>query len=587
MSGATSLRFALQAERAAMNALRHTLLGAGLAALLAGLPGASPARAAALDADHIRREVVEALERIGGTGQDRVLLWRAVEVKPEGDALRIALDDLALRLDEENPVPLGTATFRLAGREDGTYQLDDLRLPDELRLGTPKDLTTIRIPKLELSGRWSPRLQTFLALQGGVHGLTAVGRDGLGSLGGLTVSISTAEKDGAIAGGDFAVAIDGLSVQGEDKTGLSLRTFAVGGRWSPELPYLLALDARVEALSAGDSSSHGSLDRLTYKLDMTDKGGGRWDETMAVVVDGAKIVDPGSFSFSLGELGMSGHVEGVDFAAAARIGVALDELGSRTPAAADLATLMSDIGRMFPSSGANEFRIADLAASDQTEGWTVALATARLRAEMAGFDGDAARSQGELAYGGLAVATGSHDMDQALSVLLPGRVAVSVKLEDVPARRLLGILVDQARSGAGSAGRQQSADPEALLTEAAPQLQAAVQQAGSKLRISPSELESPAARLTLDGHGEAAAASPLGGVAALTIEIAGLDRIIVAGKALLGPDEADGAKAFDLLRLASVRKKAADGTLVDRYVLVLSPEGEITVNDKPIDSLLQ
>ena len=242
---------------------------------------------------------------------------------------------------------------------------------------------------------------------------------------------------------------------------------------------------------------------------------------------------------------------------------------------------------MLPSSGANEFRIADLAASDQTEGWTVALATARLRAEMAGFDGDAARSQGELAYGGLAVATGSHDMDQALSVLLPGRVAVSVALEDVPVRRLLGILVDQARSGAGSAGRQQSADPEALLTEAAPQLQAAVQQAGSKLRIPPSELESQAARLTLDGHAQGTPTSALGGVAALTIEIAGLDRLIVAGKALLGPDEADGAKAFDLLRLASVRRKAADGTLVDRYVLVLSPEGEITVNDKPIDSLLQ
>jgi hypothetical protein len=569
-----------------MIALRQTLIGASLALLLAGPLVVAPAQAAPPDAEQVRREVVAALERIGGTGKDRVLLWRTVEVKPEGEALRVALDDLALRLDEEDPVPLGTATFRVAEGGDGVYQLDDLTLPGELRLGPAKDITVLKLPKVAFTGRWSSRLHTFLAAEAGLHEVSAVGRDGLGLLSGLTVRMGTAEKGGAIAGGDFAVALDGLSVQAEDKTGMSLHTLAVDGRWSPEMPFLLALDARLEGLTGGDASSHGALERLAYKLAFTERGGGRWDYDLALAVGGAKVVDPGSFSFSLGDLTATSRVESIDLAAAARVEAEVNDLGSRAPAAADLATVMSDIARLVPSAGVGDLRIADLAAADETDGWNVRLASARLRTDSAGFDGDAAHSLAELAYGGLAVGTGNHDIDQALPVLLPHRLSLSVTVEDVPVRRLLDLLVDLARSGTGGDKGQASADPEALLTEAAPQLQAVVQQAGSKLRIAPSELESAAARLTLNGHAQATRSSALGAVAVLTVEITGLDRIIATGKGLLGPDEADGAKAFDLLRLASERRKAADGTLVDRYVLVLSPEGEITINDKPIDSLI-
>jgi hypothetical protein len=120
-----------------------------------------------------------------------------------------------------------------------------------------------------------------------------------------------------------------------------------------------------------------------------------------------------------------------------------------------------------------------------------------------------------------------------------------------------------------------------------PQLEAALQQAGTTARIAPSEIESAAAGVKLEGHAQATRQSALGGVALLELEVTGLDRAIAIARALLGPDDAGGAKALDLLRLASHRERAADGRAVDRYVLVLSREGEISVNDKPIDSLLQ
>ena len=48
-----------------------------------------------------------------------------------------------------------------------------------------------------------------------------------------------------------------------------------------------------------------------------------------------------------------------------------------------------------------------------------------------------------------------------------------------------------------------------------------------------------------------------------------------------------GKLAEDALRLISERHKESDGTVVDHYTFSVAPEGDMKINDKPIDSLFQ
>ena len=70
---------------------------------------------------------------------------------------------------------------------------------------------------------------------------------------------------------------------------------------------------------------------------------------------------------------------------------------------------------------------------------------------------------------------------------------------------------------------------------------------------------------------QASATAALGGVAVVKFDIVGLDEAIKAAKAALGPNDADSAKALDVLRLVSERHKESDGTVVDHYTFSLAP----------------
>jgi hypothetical protein len=490
----------------------------------------APAHAAAIDPDQIKREVTAYLDRIGGAGKDRVLLYRAVEVTPDGDGLRVAVDDLAVKADDEDPVKLGTVTFRLTGRDDGTYDVGDLTLPPELRLGKKDDVTTLKLPSVAFTGLWSPKLATFLALDAGLKNVTAA-----------------------------------------------------------------------------DKSSLGSVDQITFKLLANDKGGGRYDESGSLVIGGVKMTDDEKHSIALGELSIASSAENVDLAGWAQQQDKLRALqqGGAMPGEAQIVGLLGGMAGLLPN-GKGTLKLSSLAVADGTQGWSFALPTASLGGGISGLDQERAAITFDLAYDGVTYSTGNQQEDAMTSGLAPRRVALSLALEDLPAKQLVAMLgtLAQASGGGAAAGGDSSGDASAKSDDSQapaapamdpsmaammllPQLQASLQQAGSKFRIAPSEVESQITKIKLEGLAQATQQSALGGVAVLKVEITGLDEMIATAKKMLGPDGADEAKALDVLRLVSERSKAADGTAVDHYTFSLSPEGEMKVNDKPIDSLFQ
>jgi hypothetical protein len=509
--------------------LRTKLRTAGLALVMAGLTWVAPAHAAALDADQIKRDVTAYLDQIGGAGKDRVILYRAVEVKPDGDGLRVSIADLAVHAEGSDPVTLGTVTFRLKGRDDGNIDIGDLTLPAELALGEKDDVVTMKLPSVAMTGQWSPKLQT-----------------------------------------------------------------------------LLGLDASAKDIGISNKKSVGSIARVAAKLVATDKGNGRYDEVGSFLLAGLKMTDDEKHSVALGQLAVDSSAQNVDLAAMAQQQDKLKALQAQGKAASE-ADLMSMFGGMFAllPSGKGTIKLSDLAVADGTQGWSFALPAASLGGALAGFDQDRGGFGLTLAYSGLTYSTGNEQADQMTGALAPRRVDLSLGLEDLPSKQLVALLgtflqanAAAAATGAsggkstdGSTGDASGAPPamdsSTLAMMLLPQLQGALIQAGSKFRISPSELESPAATIKLEGLAQATQQAALGGVATLKLEITGLDKIIATAKQMVGPQGGDELKALDVLRLVSERSKAADGTPIDRYTFSLSPEGEMKVNDKPIDSLFQ
>ncbi|MFO1059066.1 MAG: hypothetical protein U1E53_19120 [Dongiaceae bacterium] len=513
--------------------LRTKLRTASLALVMAGLPWM--AHAAALDADQIKRDLAAYLDQIGGTGKDRTLVYREVETKPEGDALRVAIDDLAVQAEASGPVPLGTVTFRLKGRDDGNYDIDDVTLPAELKLGEKDDVVTFKLPSVAVTGLWSPKLQT-----------------------------------------------------------------------------LLGLDASVKDISIADKKSVGSIAGIAAKLVTTDKGNGHYDEAGSFVLSGLKMSDTEKHSVSLGEIAVESSAQNVDVAAMAQQQEKLKALQKEGKAASE-ADLMAMLGGMFAllPNGKGTLKVTDLAASDGTEGWSFALPTASFGGALTGLDQDKGGIALELAYAGLTYSTGDQQADEMTGALAPRRLSLALGLEELPSKQLMALLGTylQANAAAAAAGGKSTdassgdassgdaasgdaagappMDPSMMAMMLLPQLQGALVQAGSKFRISPSEIESQAATIKLEGLAQATGQSAMGAVATLKLEITGLDKIIALAKQMAGPAGGDELKALDVLRLVSERSKAADGTPVDRYTFSLTPEGEMKVNDKPIDSLFQ
>jgi hypothetical protein len=390
------------------------------------------------------------------------------------------------------------------------------------------------------------------------------------------------------ADGNYAV--DDLSLPTEFKGGpkddvvvAHLPKVAFTGLWSPQLASFIDADASIEKLAISDSKDKATVDTVTFKLVSAEKAKGRWDQSMKLVIDGVHFAGEQTKLFSLGELAIGSETTNFDLVAWADLQRRLKAAG-RTEQPLDAATMkqLAEIGSIVGASKGT-IRIADLSVQDESEHWSFALPTATLSGGVSGLDQPLSGITLDLAYEGVQLSTGAKESDDLALALAPNRVSLALALEDLPTKEFFGGLV------ALMTQEQQAKEDKRsqLAMEFAGAMQGAITVAGSKFRIGPSVIDSKLVKTKVEGLAQASGTAALGGVAVVKFDIIGLDAAIKAAKAAFGPNDADSAKALDVLRLVSERHKETDGTVVDHYTFSLSPEGDMKINDKPIDSLFQ
>jgi hypothetical protein len=201
------------------------------------------------------------------------------------------------------------------------------------------------------------------------------------------------------------------------------------------------------------------------------------------------------------------------------------------------------------------------------------LAQAGIDLTSSGFDGDSARANLSLQHGGLALGPkmiGDHPLAPHL---VPRDMTLHAGLEDLPGRELAGAF--QAGIASGDADEPVAAARRQLV------------EAGSKLRLSDTVIDTGTARLSLDGSVQADPAAARDAVAAMDIEIAGLDALIaLAVAAPPGAGGIDAATPLQILRAFGTPASAGDGVVVYRYAISLSPAGELLVNGRNFRFLL-
>jgi hypothetical protein len=165
---------------------------------------------------------------------------------------------------------------------------------------------------------------------------------------------------------------------------------------------------------------------------------------------------------------------------------------------------------------------------------------------------------------------------------IPTMVKFGYALDDLPTKELWSAFLDLMATGAMQPGNE-GASEQAAQGFAMQAVQLA-NQAGSAFRLTNLELEAPAARLKMDGKVTGDATSPMGVAGSANVEVSGLDAMADAAKQSMPPEDAAGASGmFDMVRGFSNRETTSDNKVIDRYAIVLAPDGKMTVNNKPFD----
>ena len=374
--------------------------------------------------------------------------------------------------------------------------------------------------------------------------------------------------------------------QGEIVTDIGSQTWS--GLWSTKYHNFLSGDGKYTGVKASGPGMEGAtveLSEIAMKVASEDKGNGVFDQTGTGTLKSLTYAGPeGSGVFSSGEF--KSEMKGAKLADLQAFG-------------RDWQTLIMAMGEGKP---------ADAALVGRLKGYVGALAAVFMHMDLAGaMFKDAAGTELFSAEhlimdgGGTALDQPKAGLSFDLSLLglkvpaadlnpevaknkqfIPTMVKFGYALDDLPAKELWPAWLDLIASGAMQPGNEAAA--EQMMQGFGMQAMQFAHQSGSAFRLTNLELEAPAARLKMDGTIKADAASPMGASGSANVEIAGLDAIADAAKQSMPPEDAAGASgAFDMVRGFSNRETTADNKAIDRYAIVLGPDGKMTINNKPFD----
>ena len=367
----------------------------------------------------------------------------------------------------------------------------------------------------------------------------------------------------------------------------------LSGVWSTALRNFLDFDMAVNNFEVvvPEEKLGFAIDRLTGIQRSATRGDGLTDLDGEARATGLRMIKPEFGTIRIGEVFANYQAHGQSLAGLRALNEALEEFGNpetppdRNRIAAILERL--ELVSMLPRGFIERVKMTDLSYLDPTQQPLFQLDA--LEFDLAGGDLQQALGYGSLGLrmaglratlpGSTGGGAGNH-----LEALTPENLGLITSVERFPIRAwwrsvLNGMVL------AASAGSQGS-DAAAIGAAMGSELLAAINEAGTIIRLDRFDVEAPSGRVAAEGAFTVDPVTAVGVRGRMDITFSGLDEMIAAanGAALSGqvaPGVQGNMMFLMLLKGMVKREMGPDGGAVDRLEIVVTPAGDVLLNGQP------
>jgi hypothetical protein len=366
----------------------------------------------------------------------------------------------------------------------------------------------------------------------------------------------------------------------------------LSGVWSTALRNFLDFDSEmthVEAVVPMVSIAL-AIDRITTIQKSVTRGDGLIDLEVEAHFAGQRIFDPSADIVRIGEIVVEARVHGQDLAGVQALNEALDEAGNREapPDRNRIAAILERLERvnMLPQGFIERIEVTDVSYLDAAQQPRFHLD--ELEFNLAG--GDMQLALGYVSLGlrmaGIQVTLPGHGNGDGatnpLQDLMPENLGVIASAERLPIqaawRSVLRTLVLARAAG------EQKPDIDILGDDMGAELKAAINEAGTVLRLDRLDIEAPSGRLRAEGAFTVDPETAVGVRGRVDLTITGLDEMIAIATGSSGqarPGIQRQMMFLYMLKGMARREAGPDGKPIDRLEIVLTPAGDVLFNGQP------
>ena len=501
--------------------------------LALGLISAAAPAARALDPDALRQDIIAALNRGLTAYGTESFLFTGVETVAQGAAVRVKIADLALPLpDLGGRLELGDLAFTLSDAPPGAPP-----------------------GSLEGDRRY------------------------------LVSEVTTASQAAIADDADEKIALINYGLE------------RLSGVWSTALRSFLDFDMAVDRFEVvvPEEKLGFAIDRFTAVNQVVTRGDGLTDMEGEVRAAGLRTINPAVGTLRIGEVLVDYRAHGQDLAGLQALNEALKEVGNRA-AAPDRNRIAAILERLepvniLPQGFIERIKVTDLSYFDESRRPRFQLDEMEL--DLAGGDLHLALGYGSLGLrmtgartilpGAAGDGAGGGSVNP-LQALTPENLGLIASVERFPVRAwwrsVLNGLVLAAAAG------ERGPDTDAIGKAMGAELLAAINEAGTVLRLDRLDVETPSGRVRAEGTFQVDPATAIGVRGRLELTITGLDEMIgaatgAAQSGQVGPGVQGNMMFLMLLKGMAKREPGPDGRPVDRLDMVVTPAGDILLNGLP------
>lgn len=495
-------------------------------------------------AAEVKRHVEEALayplelQRVHGTG---LMMDGAVEVAPKGDYYEVRVPKLSYLADAGMRADLGTLVINVTPGASGEYRTSVAVAPTiTVYEGTStKVIAEATVGSQEFSGIWWPQYRTFTQVSARYGDLKLSSR---GEAENFTVNVKEirtgmelTRNSGDVWSGPARVELHGITAGSKDKGEIRL--------------------------SVDSIAAQNSFDKMDLKLRREIE-----DKTRQIVRDASqnKQADPQQAKAAIAAMmaSMQNYVDG---------------MGSTFKISNVAVDLEPGAGETQPDGKPvkpRHVRIATINSAFSAGGMLQEKGGMSLQIGMEGLNVE--------------------NLDEVAQAIVPNASNIELRLEGLPMQELskafAGLMPQMFESAVAAQTAMDPAQKEALekqtqakimLTMAAIPQQLAT--AGATLKILNTFTKAPDIASTLEGSFVANAASPLVAQGSMTLQISGLDELILKLQTMAQQPNADPrligwSQGLGVMQLMGQLGKGPDGRSQRSYKLELTPEGRTLLN---------